>query len=182
MNRKAWRSWLGTHSSSVSEAWLVIHKKHAPPTAISLAEAVEEALCFGWIDSTLNTIDNQSYLLRFSPRRPNSIWSMSNIRRVEKLQKSGLMTNAGLAAIQAAKASGQWQAAIERENSAKIPADLEVALCQIEGAVEAYHALPASKRKQYTYWLQSAKREETRKKRISEIIKKIQGKNRGDKP
>lgn len=173
IDRQAWRSWLDAHSFNVSEAWLVIRKKRAALPGLSLAEAVEEALCFGWIDSTLNTLDDQSYLLRFSPRKPDSVWSMINIGRVEKLQRSGHMTEAGLAAVEAAKENGQWQAAIDRENSEKIPSDLEAALRQMKGAAEAYRNLPTSKRKQYVYWLQSAKRQETRQKRIAEIVRLV---------
>lgn len=171
MDRMAWRSWLESHCLNESEVWLLIRKKHAALPGLSLADAVEEALCFGWIDSTLNTRDDQSYLLRFSPRRPNSVWSMNNIRRVEKLVRKGLMSDAGLAAVQAAKEGGQWQAAIDREDSERIPPDLKAALREIKGAVGAYGKLPISKRKQYTYWLQMAKREGTRQKRIAEIVR-----------
>lgn len=171
MDRMAWRSWLESHCLNESEVWLLIRKKHAALPGLSLADAVEEALCFGWIDSTLNTRDDQSYLLRFSPRRPNSVWSMNNIRRVEKLVRKGLMSDAGLAAVQAAKEGGQWQAAIDREDSERIPPDLKAALREIKGAVGAYGKLPISKRKQYAYWLQMAKREGTRQKRIAEIVR-----------
>ena len=172
-DRKAWRSWLDDHSSEASEAWLVIRKKHSTLPGLSLEDAVEEALCYGWIDGTLNTRDDQTYLLRFSPRRANSVWSMSNIRRVEKLQRSGSMTEVGHAAVQKAKESGQWQAAIDRENLEIIPSDLESALRRTEGATAAYRNLPDSKKKQLIYWLQSAKRKETRQKRIDEIVEKV---------
>jgi uncharacterized protein YdeI (YjbR/CyaY-like superfamily) len=114
---------------------------------------------------------HQSYLLRFSPRKPKSVWSMTNIHRVEKLQRNGLMTEAGLAAVQAAQECGQWQAAIEREDTEYIPSDLEAALQQRKGGMEAFLTLPTSKRKQYVYWLQSAKREETKQRRIDEIVR-----------
>lgn len=171
IDRTAWRSWLESHSFNESEVWLVIRKKHAALPGLSLADAVEEALCFGWIDSTLNTRDEQTYLLRFSPRKPNSVWSKTNIRRVEKLQRSGCLTDVGLAAVQAAKESGQWQATIDRENPEMLPSDLEAALRRMKGAMEAYHSLPDSKKKRYVYWLQSAKREATRQKRIAEIVR-----------
>jgi uncharacterized protein YdeI (YjbR/CyaY-like superfamily) len=172
-NRKAWRSWLDDHSSDGSEAWLVIQKKHSALPGLSLDDAVEEALCYGWIDGTLNTRDDQTYLLRFSPRRPNSVWSMSNIRRVEKLQRSGSMTEAGYAAVEKAKEGGQWQAAIDRENLDIIPSDLKSALRGTEGATAAYRNLPDSKKKHLIYWLQSAKRKETRQKRIAKIVEMV---------
>ena len=171
IDRRAWRAWLLSHSATVSEAWLGIRKKHSPLPGLSLADAVEEALCFGWIDSTLNTLDEQSYLLRFSPRKPNSVWSLTNIHRVEELQRNGLMTQAGLAAVQAAQECGQWQAAFEREDTENIPSDLEDALQRKKGAMKAFHTFPPSKKKQYVYWLQSAKREDTRQKRIDEIVR-----------
>lgn len=172
-DRKAWRSWLDEHASDASEAWLVIQKKHSALPGLSLDDAVEEALCFGWIDSTLNTRDDHTYLLRFSPRKPNSVWSMNNIRRVEKLQRSGSMTEAGLAAVRLAKEGGQWQAAIDRENLEIIPSDLGSALRRTEGATPAYQNLPDSKKKRFLYWLQTAKRSETRQKRIAEIVKAV---------
>ncbi len=102
-NRSAWRSWLEEHHAKDPAAWLIIQKKHSKRKGLSLNEAVEEALCYGWIDGKLRRLDEQRYLLRFSPRKPNSIWSFSNIRRVEKLVASGKITDAGLIAVQAAK-------------------------------------------------------------------------------
>jgi uncharacterized protein YdeI (YjbR/CyaY-like superfamily) len=172
-DRSGWRSWLDTNSSDASEAWLVIQKKHSPAPGLFLDEAVEEALCYGWIDSTLNTRDENSYLLRFSPRRPGSVWSMRNIRRAETLIEEGRMMGAGVAAVQAAKESGEWQAAIDREDPAYIPPDLEAALNQDPEARDAYRKLPASKKKRYVYWLQSAKQEETRRRRIADILRQV---------
>lgn len=170
-DRSDWRSWLDNNHSDASEAWIVIQKKHSSVPGLFLDEAVEEALCFGWIDSTLNTRDDQSYLLRFSPRNPNSVWSMSNIRRAEMLIKGGRMKRAGLAAVQAAKQSGEWQAAIDRENPDYIPSDLEAALLKDQEAWDAFRKLPVSKKKRYVYWLQSAKQKKTRQKRITEILR-----------
>jgi uncharacterized protein YdeI (YjbR/CyaY-like superfamily) len=172
-DRSDWRSWLDTNYSVASEAWIVIQKKHSPAPGLFLDEAVEEALCYGWIDSTLNPRDDQSFLLRFSPRKPNSVWSMSNIHRAEMLQEEGRMMEAGLAAVQAAKESGEWQAAIDRENLDHVPPDLEAALNQDPEVGDAYRKLPVSKKKQYVYWLQSAKQTETRQKRIAEILRLV---------
>jgi uncharacterized protein YdeI (YjbR/CyaY-like superfamily) len=174
-NRSAWRSWLEKHHAEKLEAWLVIQKKRSMHPGLSLDEAVEEALCFGWIDGTLNTRDDQSYLLRFSPRRLNSIWSIRNIHRIEKLQRSGKITEVGLAEVRRAKASGQWQAAIDREHTEKIPPELQTALRCKKGAIAAYRALPDSKKKQYLHWIQSAKRDETKRRRIREIVNQVLG-------
>ncbi len=172
-DRSAWRAWLKDHHASDSEAWLVIQKKRSRRAGLSLNEAVEEALCYGWIDGKLLSLDDQRFLLRFSPRKPDSVWSMSNIRRVERLIRAGAMTEAGLVAIEAAKESGQWQAALDREDTEKIPPELEAALREKKGALAAYRGLPDSKKKQYIYWLQSAKREETKSKRIEAIVKQV---------
>ena len=172
-DRSDWRSWLDANHADASDIWLVIQKKHSPAPGLSLDDAVEEALCYGWIDSTLNTKDDQSYLLRFSPRKPGSVWSIRNIHRVEKLKAEGRMTEAGRTAVQVAKEGGEWQAAIDRENPEFIPPDLEEALNQDPDAGNAYRNLPDSIRKRYVYWLQSAKQKKTRQKRIGEIIKLI---------
>jgi uncharacterized protein YdeI (YjbR/CyaY-like superfamily) len=169
--RYAWRSWLAAYHAEASEAWLVIQKKCSKLAGLSLAEAVEEAICYGWIDGKLLRLDGQRYLLRFSPRRTDSVWSVTNIRRVERLQQAGLMTDAGLAAVHAAKQSGEWQAALEREDTDKIPADLEAALRRAKGGLAAYRKLPNSQKKQFVYWLQSAKREQTKQKRLAEILR-----------
>ena len=175
VDRLLWRSWLAGHHAVYSEAWLLIQKKRSKVAGMCLDEAVEEALCYGWIDGKLRRRDENSYLLRFSPRKPNSVWSVYNIQRVEKLVNLGLMTDAGLAAVEAGKQSGQWQAALEREDTDEIPPELEAALRQTKGGVEAYRRLPDSQKKQYIYWMQSAKREQTKNKRIEEIIRQVSG-------
>jgi uncharacterized protein YdeI (YjbR/CyaY-like superfamily) len=172
-DRRGWRSWLEAHHKSASEAWLVIQKKGSPTLGLSLDDAVEEALCYGWIDGTLNTRDDHSYLLRFSPRRPGSVWSIRNIQRVEELDRKGLMVEIGLEAVRKAKEIGTWDEALERENTDDLPPDLESALRRKKGAIAAYRQLPKSQKQRYLYWLQSAKREETRKRRIKEIVKQV---------
>jgi uncharacterized protein YdeI (YjbR/CyaY-like superfamily) len=136
---------------------------------------VEEALCFGWIDSTLRRLDERRYILRYTPRKRNSVWSLSNIQRVELLIQDGRMTDAGREAIAEAKKNGQWEAAIRREQVDIIPPDLEKALRSKKGALKAYRDLNASRKKQIIYWLQSAKRSETRRKRIERIVDEVLG-------
>jgi uncharacterized protein YdeI (YjbR/CyaY-like superfamily) len=171
--RDQWRAWLEVNHTTEREAWLLIYKKKYQDLGLALEEAVEEALCFGWIDGTLRTIDERCYALRFSPRTKNSIWSMSNIQRVEKLTAEGKMTDAGMLKIAEAKASGEWEAAIRREQVDNLPQDLEKALQKREGALSTYQSLPASRKKQYIYWLQSAKRAETRQRRIKKIVEEV---------
>ena len=132
-------------------------------------------MCFGWVDSQLKGLDERCYTLRYTPRKPNSIWSMSNIRRVEQLIAEGRMTDAGLQKIAEAKANGQWDAAIRREQVDVIPAELESASLQVEGGAAAYHALTDSARSSSIYWLQTAKTEATRQRRIQQIVDEALG-------
>jgi uncharacterized protein YdeI (YjbR/CyaY-like superfamily) len=172
-DRCDWRKWLDRNHSQASEAWIVIQKKGSQNQGLFLAEAVEEALCYGWIDSTLNKIDDQSYLLRFSPRKPNSVWSICNIRRVESLARDGRLMAAGQLAIQAAQDNGQWQAAIDREDPEYLPPDLAAAIKSDPKAWQAFRNLSESRRKRYLYWVQSAKKKETKQKRVTEIMRLI---------
>lgn len=172
-DRNQWRTWLAEHHAEESEAWLVHHRSGFQESTLRLAEAVEEALCFGWIDGLLRKLDETRYMVRYTPRRPNSVWSVSNIQRVERLIQEGRMTTAGFQKIAEAKENGQWEAAIRREQVDVIPPDLEEALRQRRGALAAYRALPASRKKRYIYWLQSAKRPTTQQRRIEKIIEEI---------
>jgi len=174
-DRGQWRKWLGKNHAIENQAWLVIFKKKYQDQGLSLNEAIEEALCFGWIDGTLKSLNKKQYSLRFSPRTSKSIWSISNIRRVEKLISEGKMTDAGERKIMEAKENGEWEAAIEREQVETIPDDLEKALRKVEGALSKYQELPDSRKKQMIYWLQSSKREETKTKRIQKIIEEVAG-------
>jgi uncharacterized protein YdeI (YjbR/CyaY-like superfamily) len=167
--REEWRTWLEQHHGSEREAWLVHYKKKAAQPAVTYEEAVEEALCFGWIDGLLRSMDGERYALRYSPRRPRSIWSQSNKRRVEKLIAEGRMTVAGLAKVAEARENGEWDAAAAREETSAIPADLVEEL-ERHAARASFEDWPASRKKQYLYWLNSARRPETRQKRIQAIV------------
>lgn len=170
-----WRLWLEENCSTKQEVWLVLYKKKYRNQGLALDEAVEQALCFGWIDSTLNRIDEKCFALRFSPRNRNSVWSVSNINRAEKLIADGKMTHAGLSKISEAKETGEWDAAIQREHVENIPEMLMRALNEKEGALAAYQALTDSRKKQYLYWLQNAKRDETRMRRVQRIVNEVLG-------
>ena len=174
-NRGGWRLWLQEHHATETHAWLIIYKHKFQDQGLALSAAVEEALCFGWIDGTLRPIDEKCYALRFSPRRSNSIWSINNIQRVEKLLAEGKMTEAGLVKVAEAKENGQWEAAIRREQVDIIPEELAIALRKEEGGLAAYQALANSRKKQYIFWLQSAKREDTKQKRIQKILDELLG-------
>jgi uncharacterized protein YdeI (YjbR/CyaY-like superfamily) len=170
-NREEWRAWLEVHHATEQEAWLLISRKGASNPHLWLKEANEEALCFGWIHGALQPINKETYALRFSPRKPNSIWSVNNQRRVEKLIQEGRMTLAGLEKILEAKESGEWEAAIVREDVSSVPDDLVQEL-EENDAWLAFENWPASQKKQYLYWLENAKRLETREYRIKAIVEK----------
>ncbi len=171
MSRDTWRAWLEEHHASEGEAWLFIRRKGAARQFLTLGEAVEEALCYGWIHGALQPIDQETYALRFSVRKPNSIWSVNNQRRVEELTRAGRMAQAGLEKVTAAKQSGEWEAAIAREDVSSVPDDLVQAL-EEDDAWLAFEGWPASQKMQYLYWLEIAKRPETRAKRIRAIVTK----------
>jgi len=166
-SRDDWRAWLEENHATAKDAWLIIYKKHTGKASLSYEEAVEEALCFGWIDGLLKPIDAEKYALRYSPRQQGSVWSETNKRRVAKLIKQGRMTEAGLAKVKEAKANGEWRAATLREDTANIPDDLRQALKANSLARHNFDRLAPSHKRQYIYWITSAKTDKTRQRRIA---------------
>ena len=165
-----WRKWLSAnHASSVGIS-LVIAKKGSGIAGISYEAAVEEALCFGWIDSRTNSLDETRYRLQMTPRKPRSIWSNPNKRRVERLIEEGRMAPAGLAKIEAAKEDGSWTR-LEAIDRLEIPADLRRALSANLKARRNFAAFNDSSKKVILYWITNAKRAETRQKRIEETVR-----------
>lgn len=171
--RDEWRTWLAENHAAAKELWLIIHKKHTGTGGLTYVDALEEALCFGWIDGILKRIDDEKHTIRFSPRRKNSIWSEHNRKRVRRLIKEGRMTPAGLAKIDEAKANGQWDKAAQREDTTVVPAELTEALAGNEKARLNFENLAPSYRRQFIYWVAVAKRDETRRKRIQETIDRL---------
>src|SRR5262249_27401145 len=149
--------------------WVVFAKKHTGLQTVSYADAVEEALCYGWIDTTLNPIDEQFYAQLFTPRKPRSTWAASNKTRVERLIADGLMTEAGLAVIEIAKKNGRWTS-IDHVATVTVPSELQTALDANKTAAKNWPAYSPSCRKQFLFWLAGAKRAETRAARIKEIV------------
>ncbi len=169
--REDWRAWLADNHATAQEIWLIIRKTHTAKAGLTYVEALEEALCFGWIDGILKRIDDEKHTVRFTPRRKNSIWSEQNKRRVGKLIQEGRMTSAGLAKIKEAKANGQWEQAAVREDVTVVPPELTAALAENAQARDNFEKLAPSYRRQFIYWIGTAKREETREKRIKTTIK-----------
>ncbi|MFC1935792.1 YdeI family protein [Chloroflexota bacterium] len=175
-SRDEWRAWLEQHHATEKEAWLVHYKKHTGKPGIPYEDAVEEALCFGWIDGLLRSIDVEKYALRYSPRRRNAVWSESNKKRAERMIALGQMTQVGLAKIRQAKGNGEWHNTTLREMLV-IPPDLKKTLAANQAAEWGFQELSPSRRRQFIWWVTSAKRKETRKRRIDEIIRLIENNN-----
>jgi uncharacterized protein YdeI (YjbR/CyaY-like superfamily) len=168
-DRAAWRRWLKRNHARGSGVWLVITKKGSPTPGLSYEQAVEEALCFGWIDSKPNKLDDERFKLWLSPRKPGSVWSRINKGRIERAIREGLMTEAGLTAIEGAKRDGSWNT-LDAVDDLVVPDDLAQALRANPDADRHFGAFPPSTRKGIIYWVQSAKRSETRAKRIAETV------------
>lgn len=169
-SRMDWRKWLEKNHQSKQSVWLVYFKASTKVASVSWSEAVDEALCFGWIDSTRKTIDEERYMQYFTRRKPNSTWSKINKEKVAKLIQNNLMTKAGFNSIETAKQNGTWTIMDNVENLI-IPEDLRIALNKNESSMEFFQNQPKSIKKAMLYWVVIAKRIETRKKRIEEIAK-----------
>jgi len=169
-NRDEWRNWLFRHHATEAEVWLVFYRKETCKPTLLYEAAVEEALCFGWIDSIIKKIDATKYARKFTPRKDNSKWSALNKKRVEKMMKEGRMTDIGLAKILIARKTGIWHLDARPQLSLDIPPEFAKALAQNNKAEVNFDKLSASCRKQYIGWIAVAKRVETKKRRIEESI------------
>ena len=169
-SRDEWRNWLEKNHAEEKEVWLIHYKRSAGKVGIRLEEAVEEALCFGWIDGKLKKIDDERFILRYSPRKASSVWSKINRERAERMMKVGKMTAAGLSAIEEAKRSGAWDESYTNLKPDEVPADLLVALAKDKRALHNFQGFANSYRNQYIYWVNSAKSGGTRRKRIERVV------------
>lgn len=168
-DRTTWRDWLARHHATAPGVWFVFYKKYTGQPTLSYGEAVEEALCFGWIDSLPQKMDDGRHALKFTPRKPRSVWSKINKLRIEKLLETGQMTPAGQAKIDAAKLDGSWTELDDVEEM-RVPNDLAEALAANETAQRNFEGYPPSLKKPILYWIQSAKRPETRQTRIEKTV------------
>jgi uncharacterized protein YdeI (YjbR/CyaY-like superfamily) len=168
-SQQEWRQWLEENHSSKQSVWLVYYKKKVQIPTISWSEAVDEALCFGWIDSTAKPIDEQTYRQFFTKRKPKSVWSKVNKDKIEQLIKNGLMAEAGHKIIEIAKQNGSWTT-LDDVEALIIPEDLEIALQNNLGLKELFLTLSRSVIKSHLYRLTLAKLPGTRQKRINETI------------
>lgn len=169
-DKEAWRKWLGKNNAKKKSVWLIYYKPKSGKTRVSYNDAVDEAICFGWIDSKPNKLDEYRSIQFFAPRNPKSNWSKVNKERGNRLIKEGRMTATGLAIIEAAKKNGAWDALNEVEEMI-IPDDLLKALHNRKKAYEYFMAFPKSSKKNILEWIHNAKQEETRNNRIAETVK-----------
>ncbi len=167
--RAQWRAWLKKNHLSSAGVWFVYFKKETGKRKFTYADAVEEALCFGWVDSLPRKLDAERSKLLFTPRKPKSVWSALNKQRVARLIADGLMTPAGLAKIEAAQRDGSWNT-LDASDNLEIPADLATALANNKTAKKNFQAFPRSAKRAILYWLTNAKRESTRQARLTKLV------------
>jgi uncharacterized protein YdeI (YjbR/CyaY-like superfamily) len=167
----AWRRWLEDHHGDDAGVWLVLAKKgRHGPTTLTYDEALDEALCHGWIDGQVGRRDEASYRQRFTPRRARSPWSQRNIAHVRRLQAEGRMHAAGIAAVESAKADGRWEAAYPGQRTIEVPDDLLAALAAEPRAKAMFEILTSQNRYAVLYRIHQAKRKDTRARRIAEYV------------
>ena len=172
-NRAMWRDWLRDNHDKSTKIWLLFYKKHAGKVSVTYDEAVEEALCYGWIDSIIRRVDQDSYAQMFTPRKAGSRWSPSNLTRMKKLIADGKVSKRGMDAY-----LGRSKQKPDRERlkalASRVPEDLETALRSNGRAWRNFQGFPPSHRREYVLWIISAKRPETRKRQIVEAVRLIE--------
>ena len=167
--RKTWRAWLQKNHQKEKSVWLIIHNKNSTTKCVNYEEAVEESLCFGWVDSIAKKRDDESHMQYFSQRKAKSNWSKSNKERVARLIEQGLMHASGQAMIDLAKKSGTW-AALENVQRSILPEDLKTLFLKNKIAEKYFQAFPPSSKRIILEWIQNAKKPETRKQRIKQTV------------
>lgn len=171
-NAAAWERWLAAHAGDKG-AWLKIAKKDAGVASVTIAEALDVALCHGWIDGLRRACDERFFLQRFTPRRPKSLWSKINIGHAERLIAAGRMQPAGLREIEAAKADGRWQAAYDGAASMQVPDALAAALAKDRKAKAFFDRLDRTNRYSFCWRVQTAKKPETRAARVAKLVEML---------
>ncbi len=166
----AWAEWLEQHHATSPGLWLRLAKKGSGLSSVSYVEAVETALCFGWIDGQKDRHDDRAWLQKFTPRGPRSLWSKINRERVAVLVESGRMRAAGLEAVERGKRGGQWEAAYDSPAGAAVPPDLQAELDRSEAAAVFFGALDGANRYAILWRIQTAKKAETRARRIRDLV------------
>ena len=179
--REEWRAWLEQHHEESDGIWLVSWKKATGRPFVPYTDSVDEALCFGWVDSRANRIDEERAMRLFTARNPKSTWSRINKEKVARLTEQGLMAAAGIRSVEAAKANGAWSAYDEVEDLV-VPPDLAAALARNEAAATFFEGFPDSSKKTILWWIKSARRPETRATRISRTVDLAAGNRMANHP
>lgn len=165
-----WRKWIAANHSKSKGVWLRFFKKDSGEETVTYTEALDEALCYGWIDGQLKTYDAKSYIQKFTPRRPKSIWSKRNVEKAERLIQEGKMKKAGMEQVELAKADGRWQKAYQSPKNMEMPKDLLEQLSKNKKAKAFFDGLNKANLYAIAWRLQTAKKPETRAKRLKEIL------------
>jgi uncharacterized protein YdeI (YjbR/CyaY-like superfamily) len=173
-SQKKWADWLAKRHDKSTGVWLKIAKKDSGIASVTYDEALESALCYGWIDGQKKGFDDKYWLQKFTPRGPKSIWSKINTEKVEKLIKSGDMQPAGLKVIEAAKNDGRWDAAYASQKNISVPEDFQVALNKSNKAKDFFATLKSAERYSFLFRIQTAKKAETRAKRIQQFVEMLE--------
>ena len=171
-NRDDWRIWLEKNHKTQKEIWLIYYKKHTSKPRIPYDDAVEEALCFGWIDSTVRRLDDEKYAQKYTSRRSGSIWSRLNIKRAKKMIKQGRMTKAGLVLFKEVGKTGKKSPMAKIvKKKLSVPSDLKKALAKNKKALSNFNNFALSYQKIYIFWITDARKTETRERRIKRVVK-----------
>jgi uncharacterized protein YdeI (YjbR/CyaY-like superfamily) len=171
LDAAAWRAWLAEHHTKAEGVWLVLAKKDTTePTSLTYVQALDEALCHGWIDGQIKRRDERTYCQRFTPRRARSQWSKRNVGHIERLRSEGRMHPAGLAAVEQAQADGRWERAYGGAGDMQVPDDLARALTAQPRAQAMFEILTSQNRFAVLYRIDSVKRADTRKRRIEQYV------------
>ncbi len=173
-NKKKWKDWLARQHGKSAGVWLKIAKKNVGVLSVTYEEALDVALCYGWIDGQKKAFDDQYWLQKFTPRGPKSIWSKINTEKAERLIASGEMQPAGLKAIELAKQDGRWEAAYEGQKTISVPEDLQAALDKNRKAKASFATLNSVNRYAILFRIQNAKRPETRARRIQQFVEMLE--------
>ena len=168
-SRSAWRQWLQEHGPTEKPIWLIIYRQESQTPSVHFEEAIEEATCYGWVDSKARRRDGGSFYLRFTPRNPGSAWGKISRERAEKMMREGLMAPAGQAVIDASRQNGAWDALMDAQNLV-IPDDLQSLFDQNESAFKNFQAFSPSARRILLEWIATARRPETRRQRIEKTV------------
>jgi uncharacterized protein YdeI (YjbR/CyaY-like superfamily) len=169
-SRNEFRIWLEANHDTADELWVGYYKVDAERDGIDYGESVEEALCFGWVDGLIKSIDDETYTRRFTPRRPDSKWSKANTERAEAMIEVGKMTQAGLELVEAAKESGEWADAYRLADDHELPAELEAALRENETAWENFQRFSNTDQHAFIAAVEEAKTDETKQKRVERTV------------